>query len=186
MSPYILIAYITIFFVLISFFIEWNSPTYKLNIKRCNLLGLSACRFVHYYLSLYFVLFFVLFRADSVDSYLYLFAAFGLTYSWMFFECCMISYYELCCYGVNHHDFNTTFHPCLYVFFRDAGSIPLSICGLVIFFTFYWILAKNRNIRLEYKIALGAMFAYLFSRNLTTRDSSTKYPVDKNHVMYWF
>jgi hypothetical protein len=58
--------------------------------------------------------------------------------------------------------------------------------GIVMAFTFYFILFKNNIIPIQYKLLLGSMFTYLFIDNIIqTRfyNKNLKYPKSKDNIL---
>ena len=188
MNPYLKLINITLFFTLLSYVIEYFYPCIN-DLKKSNLLGLSICRFIHLLFFLYFISFLVIFNYKSADSIMYLLLAIFMSFSWKILDCCIISYYELKMYSVNHHNYLTNFHPCLFVFFRKYQELSLTIMGLMMAFTFYFILLKNKLIPFGYKLMLGGIFSYLFIDNIIqTRyfNKNLNYPKNKDHLLYRF
>lgn len=186
-KPYTKVLFITLIFTCISYVIEIYNKTSINNLNKCNNVGLFVFRYIHYLFFFYFSCFFIFFSYKGVDAIIFIIISILMTYSWIFLECCIISYYELKCYNVNYQDYLTTFHPCLYVVFKDFQSYPLMISGILMFLTFFYILFKNKIIPLQYKLIFGSIFLYLFIDNiLKTRHYTTtlKYPTDKNHKLY--
>ena len=149
--------------------------------------GIFIFRFIHYLLLFYFAVFLSFFKEKGQDAYIYISSALILSFSWFFFDCCIVSYHELLFYGVNHNDYITSFHPCLYVIFDTYQWIPLMISGVIMFFTVFYLLWKNTAISLSLRVIIGAVFFFLFIYNLfTTRyyDSKLKYPLDSEHRLY--
>lgn len=186
-SPYIKVLLITLIFTCFSYVIEIHNKTSINNLNKCNNLGLFVFRYIHYLFLFYFSFFLLFFSYKNIDAIIFIICGILMLYSWVFFECCVISYYELKFYNVNYHDYLTTFHPCLFVLFKDYQSYPLSISGILMFLTFFYILFKNKIIKLQYKLISGSIFLYLFIDNIIkTRYYNTTlyYPKDKNHNLY--
>jgi len=139
--------------------------------KSKNWIGMFLARYFHYLLLIYFSLFLIFYKEKESDAIIYIVLAILLCYSWVYFECCILSYYELIFYGVNHRKYLTTFHPCLYELFGNYQSIPLYLSGIIMFFTVFYLLIKNKSLPLEYRIFAGSIFFFLFMYNLL----STRY-----------
>ena len=152
-----------------------------------NYIGIFIFRFIHYLMLFYFAVFLLFFKEKGQDAYIYILSALILSFSWFLFDCCIVSYHELLFYGVNHNDYITSFHPCLYVVFNTYQWIPLMISGVIMFFTVFYLLWKNTAISLTLRVFIGGVFFFLFIYNLvTTRyyDSKLKYPLDSEHRLY--
>jgi hypothetical protein len=187
LNPYIKIILITLIFTIFSYLIEIYNKTSINHLNRCNNIGLFVFRYIHYLFLFYFSCFLLFFNYKKIDAIIFLVTSILMTYSWIFFECCIVSYYELKCYNVNHHDYLTTFHPCLFVIFKEYQSYPLIISGVLMFLTYFYILFKNKIIPYIYKLFFGIIFLYLFIDNIKkTRyyNTTLKYPRNKNHKLY--
>ena len=169
----------------LSYVIELFYPSIN-DLTDSNIVGLFIFRYVHLLSFVYFMTFLFLFNYKSQDAIVCLILAIVITSSWKILDCCLLSYYELKMYNVNHHDYLTNFHPCLFVFFRNYQELALTLMGLVIAFTFYFVLYFNKLIPLTYKIFLGCIFSYLLIDNIIqTRYYETKlnYPKSKDNIV---
>ena len=188
-NPYVKLIIIALFFTILSFIIEYFLPIKKLDFKKCNLLGLFFFRFLHYNVFLYFTFFLLIFNYNSIDGFIYLIIATIVSLQWKILSCCIIAYYELKMYNIDHHNFLTTFHPCLFIYFRKYQEIFLIIMGLIMSFIFYFILFKNKIIPLIYKVIFGIIFTYLFlDATIQSRFYKTnlEYPKSEKHIMNVF
>jgi len=191
-NPYIVLLLITAVLSILSFFFEFQRKNTHMLTKVeeltiTNIVGLFIARYLHYLFLLYFTLFLLIFKERGVDAIIYIILAIVLSYSWVFFECCILSYYELRFYGVNHHDYQTNFHPCLYAVFENYQAVPLYLSGGIMFFTFYYLLLRNGIIPSHYKVVAGGVFFGLFINNIiTTRyyDTKLRYPINKQNWLY--
>ena len=177
---------ITFFVTIISYIVEFFYPCIN-NLKKTNIVGLFIFRYLHFLSFIYFLTFLYLFNYKSVDAVVYLILAISMSSTWKFLECCVLSYYELKMYHVNHHDYLTNFHPCLFVFFRKYQELALSLMGVVMAFTFYFILVKNNVLPFMYKLILASIFSYLFIDNIIQTRLYNKilnYPTCKNNILY--
>ena len=170
-SYFILIA-VTLMISTISFLIEIYEPCIK-DLSDTNIVGLCVFRFIHYLCTIYINGYLCFFDYLGVDSILYLILSTCLTASWKILNCCIVSYYELKMYNVNHKDYLTNFHPCIYVLFRDYQETVMLIMGIAMAFTFYFIMLKNKIIPLHYKSFLGIIFTYYFWMNVFSRYNTT-------------
>jgi hypothetical protein len=172
-----------------SFVYEYYYPSIR-ELENTHFLGLFFFRYIHYMYLIYFTIFLLFFKVGSIDAVVFLVLSVIMTASWMVFDCCIASYYELKMYYLNHRDFETRFHPCLFALFGEYQWIPLTITGFCMVVTFYYILLKTRRMPFVYKVPLGVIFAYLFAANLVkTRyyDTALYYPKSSDHVLYrWF
>lgn len=192
--PYIILLLITVIFTILSFFFEFQRKnTNRLSkieyLSTNKTAGLFITRYLHYLFLLYFALFLLIFKERGRDAIIYIIFAIVLSYSWIFFDCCILSYHELLFYGVDHHKYQTNFHPCLYAVFEDYQAIPLYFSGIIMFFTVFYLLLRNTVIPAPYRIIAGSIFLWLFTYNIiTTRyyDTKLRYPTDKNHRLYLF
>lgn len=188
-NPYIKLIIITLFFTIFSLIIEYFSPIKKLDLKKCNLLGTFFIRFSHYIFFIYFTIFLLIFNYNSNDGLIYLIIATIISSKWKILDCCLLSYYELKMYNIDHNNFLTTFHPCLFIYFREYQEFFLIIIGLIMAFTFYFILFKNNIIQLIYKVIIGIIFTYLFLDNFIQSRFYKKnltYPKSEKHIMNVF
>jgi hypothetical protein len=193
-NPYLKIIGIILFLTTLSFIFEFQrNITIGEKTKGesgelvTNYPGIFVFRFIHYLLLFYFAVFLLFFKEKGQDAYIYILSALILSFSWFFFDCCIVSYHELLFYGVNHNDYITSFHPCLYVIFDTYQWVPLMISGVIMFFTVFYLLWKNTAISLSLRVIIGTVFFSLFIYNLfTTRyyDSKLKYPLDSEHRLY--
>jgi len=190
--PYIILLIITVVFTILSFFFEiQRKKTNRLNkmekltmVKR---MGLFVTRYLHYLFLLYFALFLLIFKEKGRDAVIYIILAIVLSYSWIFFDCCILSYHELRFYGVDYNEYQTNFHPCLYAVFENYQAVPLYLSGGIMFFTFFYLLLQNQTIPASYRVIMGGIFMGLFIYNIiTTRyyDTKLRYPTDKEHILY--
>lgn len=187
LNPYLKLLIITFIFTGISYIFELYYDTSLNKLEYTNNIGLFAFRYIHYLFLFYFSCFLLLFSYKGIDAMIFLISSIIMTASWVFLDCCIVSYYELKMYNENHADYLTSFHPCLFVVFNEYQGIPLMLTGLFMFITFYFILMKTRIIPLAYKVAAGVIFAYLFIDNIIkTRvyDTKLRYPTDENHILY--
>lgn len=207
-NPYLKIIGIILFLTILSFVFEFqrnitimeksNEPgepgepgelitSFKTQPSNINYFGVFVFRFIHYLLLFYFAVFLLFFKEKGQDAYIYILSALILSFSWLLFDCCIVSYHELLFYGVNHNNYITSFHPCLYVVFDTYQWIPLMISGIIMFFTVFYLLWKNTLFSLNLRIIIGSVFFFLFIYNLfTTRyyESKLKYPLDIEHRLY--
>lgn len=197
-NPYIQLFIITLLLTIISYLFEINSLSknnlinIKLDINKVlkrenSIFYLFVARYLHYLMLVYFAFYLLIFKEKGIDAIVYIILAIVLSYSWIIFDCCIISYYELLFYEENHKDYLTNFHPCLFVVFGHYQAIPLYITGILMFFTFFYLLTKLKNIQLLYRILMGCIFLSLFTYNvITTRyyDTKLQYPIDENHRLY--
>jgi hypothetical protein len=160
-NPYLNLAIIVLFVTIFSFIIEFFCPSIN-NLRKANLIGLFLMRFIHFYVFLYFLLFLFLFDYKSNNGIIYLILAISLSFLWKILDCCIISYYEIKMYGLDHRRYLTTFHPCMYIYFRNYQEVALTIMGIVMLFTFYFITVKTKLISMPYKVFFALIFGYLF------------------------
>ena len=175
-NSYINLAIIVLFITLFSFVVEFFYPGIN-DLKKVNLIGLFTMRFIHFYVFLYFLLFLFLFDYKSNNGIIYLILAVALSFLWKILDCCIVSYYEIKMYGLDHRKYLTTFHPCMYIFFRNYQEVALTIMGIVMVFTFYFIIAKTKLISLPYKVFFALIFGYLFLDSII-RSRFTKKSLD--------
>lgn len=187
LNPYLKLFTITFIFTLVSYLFEFcNNKSIK-KLKNANNVGLFLFRYFHYLCLFYFSIFLLLFSYKGIDAVIFIIVSILMASSWVFLGCCIVSYYELKFYKVNHHNYLTNFHPCLFAIFRQYQWAPLMISGILMFITFFYILFKNRIIPYTYKLIAGVIFLYLFMDNIIrTRyyKSNLKYPKDKDHILY--
>jgi hypothetical protein len=191
-NPYIVLLLITAVLTILSFFFEIHKKRrHKLNnigkLPPSSKIGLFITRYLHYLFLLYFAIFILIFKERGTNAIIYVILAIILSYSWVFFDCCILSYHELLFYGVDHHKYQTNFHPCLYAVFKDNQAIPLYLSGGMMFFTVLYLLVRNKTVPAPYRIIAGGVFLGLFINNIiTTRYYDTKlwYPKDKAHKLY--
>jgi len=184
-KSYLNLISLTLIITFFSYFIELIYPCIN-DLLNTNIIGLFIFRYLHFISFIYFISFLYLFNYKSVDAIIYLILAVILTSTWKILDCCILSYYELKMYNVNHHDYLTNFHPCLFVFFREYQELALTFMGIIMAFTFYFILFKNEIIPLQYKLFLGIIFSYLFIDNIIqTRyyNKNLNYPKSKNTIL---
>lgn len=79
-------------------------------------------------------------------------------------------------YGLDHRKYLTTFHPCMYIFFRNYQKVALTIMGIVMVFTFYFIIVKTKLISFLYKVFFAIIFGYLFLDSAIRSRFSKKRP----------
>jgi hypothetical protein len=188
-NPYIKLIIIALFFTIFSFIIEFFVPIKKLDLKKCNLLGSFFIRFSHYLCFLYFTIFLLIFNYNNIDGIIYLIIATIISSQWKILDCCLLSYYELKMYNIEHTNFLTTFHPCLFVYFREYQEFFLIIMGIIMAVVFYFILFKNKIIPIIYKLVLGIIFTYLFIDNAILPrfyKKTLEYPKSEKHIMNFF
>jgi hypothetical protein len=164
-NPYALLLIITFIITCISYIIEIVYPIINEEYKT-NILPMFILRYIHLLAFIYFISFLALFNYKTADAIIYITLAVLLSSSWKILECCIISYYELKHYNVDHTDYLTNYHPCIFVFFRDYQEIAISIMGIIMSITFYYILINNTIIPFSYKLLLGTIFTYLFIDNI--------------------
>ena len=161
MNSYIKIIIITFILTIFSFLIELNYKCIN-NLEKSKIFNLFILRYIHYILLIFFSTFLLFFNYKSIDGIIYLIIAIIMSLTWYFFECCIISYNELKMYNVDFKNYDTTFHPCMYVLFRKYQHIPLIISGIIMALTYYYILYYNENIIYINKIIFFILFSYLF------------------------
>lgn len=185
-KSYLNLIKITLLVTCISYVVEFFYPCIN-TLPSMNKIGFFMSRFTHFLYFIYFISFLYLFNYKSNDAIVYITLAIIMMSSWKILDCCILSYYELKMYNVSHYDFLTTFHPCLYSIFRKYQEHAITAMGIIMTFTYYYVLIKNKRIPLIYKLFLGLIFSYFFIDNLVqTRyyKKSLKYPEDKSHVLY--
>lgn len=185
-KSYLNLISLTLIITFFSYFIELIYPCIN-DLLNTNIIGLFIVRYIHFLSSIYFISFLYLFNYNSVDAIIYLILAVCVTSSWKILDCCILSYYELKMYNVNHEDYLTNFYPGLFVFFRDYQELSLSFMGIIMAFTFYFILFKNKIIPFQYKLFLGLIFSYLFFDNIIqTRyyNKNLNYPKTKDNILH--
>ena len=165
LNPYYILLLITFFVTCFTFIIEYFYPCIN-DLKNANTIGIFICRYIHFLSFIYFISFLFLFNYKNKDAIIYLLFTIFLLSTWKFFDCCLLSYYELKFYNVNHYDYLTNFHPCLYVLFRDYQEYILSIMAIIMTFTFFFILVKNKMISIFFKIIFFCIYNYFFIGNV--------------------
>jgi hypothetical protein len=185
MNSYLQLLLIGFFITTVSYIIENIYPCVN-DLDKSDVFGLYFFRFIHLTLYVYFSFFLLIFNNyRTFDSIVYIILSFLLFISWRIFGCCVASYYELKFYQVNHLDYPTTFHPCLNVIFREYREIAQQFMGIMMAFTFGYIMFKNKTIPSIYKIPIAIAFTYFFVENaLTRKTEKSKYPEDPNHILY--
>jgi len=181
-NPYVILLTITLIITSASYIVEHIYPIIN-DFYKINFTPMFILRYIHFLAFIYFTTFLVLFNYKSTDAIIYITLAVLLSSSWKILECCIISYYELKHYNVDHNEYLTNYHPCLCIFFREYQDIAISIMGIIMAFTFYYILAYNKIIPFSYKLILGAIFTYLFIDNvIQTRiyNKKLKYPTSSD------
>ena len=103
-NSYLKLLIITLIVTGISYIIEIFHPGIN-DLNKSNLIGLFFCRYIHFLCFIYFISFLILFHYKSNDAIVYLILACVLSSTWKLFDCCILSYYELKMYNVNHHDY---------------------------------------------------------------------------------
>jgi hypothetical protein len=179
LRPYLNLIAITLIVTVFSFLIEIYKPCIT-ELLDTNIVGLFIIRYVHFLFIIYLTIFLLLFSYKGVDSIVYVILAIGMTVLWKIFNCCFLSYYELKMYNINHKDYLTTFHPCLFVLFKEYQGTIILLTGLVTSYTFYFILFFNNIIPLQYKILLGAIYTYNLIDNIIIKyysNTKTYYPL---------
>lgn len=184
-KQYLNLIKFTLIITFFSYFIELIYPFIN-DLLNTNIIGFFIFRYMHFLLFIYFISFLYLFNYKSVDAIIYLILAVIVLSSWKILGCCLLSYYELKMYNVNHHDYLTNFHPCLFVFFRDYQELLLSFMGIIMAFTFNFILFKNKIIPLQYKLFFGIILNYLFIDNIiqTRYYNKINYPKTKDNILH--
>ena len=185
-TPYFILLFITLIVTCFSYIVEYFYPCIN-NLKNANTIGFFIFRYIHLLSYIYFVSFLFLFNYKNEDAIVYLLFTITLLSTWKIFDCCLLSYYELKMYNVDHRDYLTNFHPCLYVLFRDYQDFILSIMAVIMTFTFYFILIKNKRISIFYKILFFCIYSYIFMDNIIqTRvyNKNLDYPKDNFFTYY--
>jgi hypothetical protein len=185
--PYLKILGITLLLTITSFIVEFQRNPSINSVGETKYTGVFVSRYIHYTMLFYFAVFLLFFKERGRDAIIYISFAILLSFSWILFDCCIASYHELLFYGANHHDYITSFHPCLYVIFDTYQWIPLTISGGMMFFTVFYLLWRNTTISLTLRLLAGGVFLCLYVYNLaTTRvyDSKLKYPLEEEHRLY--
>ena len=100
------------------------------------------------------------FNPNSLSGKIYLILVIVVEFLRDLLGCCILSYYELLMYNTGLH-YPKNYHPSAIVLFRDYSNIALSLMGIIIFVTFYYILFKN-DTSLIYKTCIGLIFGYIF------------------------
>jgi hypothetical protein len=167
---YLWLMVVTLIITIISLFIEINYP-FVSDLLEVNIVDMFLLRYMHLLTGIYFVTFFYLFEANSLDGIVYLLFANLVEILRNVYGCCILSYYELVTYNTGL-EYPTNFHPSTVVFFREYAYIPLAIMGIIIVSTVYYILFKMK-MPFIYKLMIGVTFTYMFSSHL--KIPSTKY-----------
>ena len=173
LKAYLFLSMITILITIISFFIEIKYTFINESLE-VNIVGIFIFRFMHLLVGIFLLTFMFLFEANSLDGLIYLIVAISVAISSELCGYCILSYYELKMY--ENLNYCTNFHPCTFVFFREYHELPLAIMGIVLFFTFYYILFKIKML-VCYKLLIGFIFSYLFCNNIV----KVQYTNDKKY-----
>ena len=159
MKPYLFLISITLIITIVSFFIEIDYPFVN-DILKVNILFIFILRYLHLLLAIFLITFLCFFNPNSLDGKIYLIVAIVVEYLRYSLGCCILSYYELLMYDTGI-DYPKNYHPSAIVFFREYAHIALSMMGIIICITFYYILFKN-DMSLVYKLCTGFTFGYIF------------------------
>lgn len=159
MNRYIILGFIVLIITSVSFIVEFIYPIITPGKYRQYILNFIY-RFIHFFMFIYFSTFILLFKYTTTDTYIYLFAVIFLFYSWHIAECCILTYYELQTYNVDHNQYDTTFHPTMKSIFRDYADTIMIIIGILITISVIYIFIHN-NISLYFKIPYAIIYIYL-------------------------
>ena len=159
-NSYIIILVLSIIFTFLSFIIEYNYPIIE-NKYIDNLPNVMFLRIIHYYITIYFVLYILFFPLGGINGVIYLLANLIYNLEWIFLKCCILSYYEL--HQYSDIDFTKTkvhFHPHFSLFLRDYTNITAKIMGIIMLITIGLVLLFNKLISQEWKLLFFIVFSY--------------------------
>ena len=180
MNSYLFLFQIVFILTLVSFITESVYPVVQNENK--NILKNFIYRFTHYFVFAYMSSFVFLFNYNSIDVYFYMFFVLAMFLSWYVAECCILTYYELCTYNLDHTQFETTFHPTMKSIFRDYDNTVMILIGIIMTITIAYILYYNTKISLYVKIIYAILYTYLLSDSFLKSRSGEKqyYPKDSD------
>jgi hypothetical protein len=159
MQPYFFLTTVAVLITIISLFIEIDYPFVN-NMLEVNILGIFILRFLHILLAIYLMTFVCFFNPNSLSGFFYLIIAIVVEFLRDLLGCCILSYYELMMYDTGLQ-YPKNYHPSAIVLFRDYSNTALSLMGIIISITFYYILFKI-DMSLIYKSSIGLIFGYIF------------------------
>jgi hypothetical protein len=122
---------------------------------------------------------------NNRDVLIYLFSALGMFYSWHLLECCILTYYELRLYGMDHNHHYTTFHPTMYSVFNKYSNIVMTIIGILLLINVGFIMYKNNSFPFYAKAIYTIVFLFLFIESVLKSRTGKKqeYPRDEEHIL---
>ena len=174
MNKYILLLLLSLIVTILSFIVEYFYPFIKATLSFNDYIKIFLCRYLHFILILYFVLFLLFFKYTGIDTYIYLTVIILLCISWYILECCYLSYYELKFYKLDHSHYDTTFHPTIYSFFRDNSDYIMILIGIIITLNIIYIFIYNNDISMIVKFIYGVIYILLSYDSYSKSRDGTK------------
>ena len=159
-SSYIIILVLSIICTIISFIIEYNYPIVDGSHIE-NLPNVTFLRIIHYYITIYFVFYILLFPLSGINGIIYLLANLIYNLEWIFLRCCILSYYELHQYAdIKFSEMNVHFHPHFSLIFREYTNITARTMGIIMLISIGLVLFFNKLISQEWKLLFFIVFSY--------------------------
>jgi len=164
MNSYLLIILISFCITSISFLVEYIYPF--IHSKERDYISNFMYRFLHFLIFFYLPTFLLFFTYNSIDAYIYLGLVLLMFSTWYIFECCILTYYELRTYNIDHNIYDTTFHPTMKSIFREYSDILMNIFGVLITLNVGYIIYNNKQIPLVVKILYSLLYIFFFGDSI--------------------
>ena len=163
MRNYLLLLTISLLFTISSYYREKDEPLFKIKKGEHSYPLILFYRYLHYLIYAYFAIFpfTINIKKESQDIDIYIICTFSLIFTWMFLDICFLALSELNHYKINNiYNINTSFHPGLFILFKEYSYIVNLILGLLFFFNISRIIYYYRFSSLQLKI-IFALFIYI-------------------------
>lgn len=180
-AGYTFIFFISLFLTLLTFLKKTNLSCHN------KFIYVAFFRFLHFYLFIYNSFFIFLFEINSIDSLFYLFEILLMLITWHVLELCPMTYYEMIICDFRAE--KTTFHPIINIIFHEWEELIMKIVGILVFLNVIFILLKNNNLELKFKIIYFFAFCFLFGDSLIkSRYNEQKYKEinDEYLILFFF
>lgn len=136
MNNYLLLLAISLLFTLCSYYKESQEPIFKIKKGQHNYALILFYRYLHYLVYAYFALLplTVNIKKPNQDIDIYIICTFSLIFTWMFLDICFLALSELNHYKIkNIYNIDTSFHPGLFILFKEYSYIVNLFLGLLFF-----------------------------------------------------
>jgi len=183
MNGYLFVTIVSFIVTIVSLMIEHAHPI--IDSEDCDGISNFVYRFLHFLIFFYLPSFLLFFKYNSFDAYIYLGLVLLLFTTWYLFECCILTYYEIKTYKIDHNKYDTTFHPTMKSIFRDYSDLVMTLFGILITFNVGYIIYNNKKIPIVGKILYSLIYVLLLGDSvLKSRGGEKQYYPKKGESFF--